>query len=127
MKNKLLLFSLILIGCAKPKQPEPIQLPVINQPIIVTPKYVEIYITYGAVNNYCSIKWSYEPNIDSSYATTNTLNRTIRSYTTSDSIFINTRSQISNIQQSNTVMVVVDGVIKEQYSGVQIGKKVYLK
>lgn len=127
MKNKLILFSLILLGCAKPKTIEPIQSLVINQPIVIASKYVEIYITYGAVNNYCSVKWSYDPNIDSAYTSTNTLSKTIRNYTTSDSIYISTRSQIANQQQSNTVMVVVDGVIKEQYSGIQIDKKVMLK
>jgi len=124
--KKLLLLSIILLGCAKPKQIEPIELPAINTPIVVASKYVEIYITYGAVNNFCSVKWSYDPEIDSAYTSNNSLTRTIRNYTNSDSIYISTRSQVANIQQTNTVMVVVDGVIKEQYSGVQIDKKIKL-
>lgn len=126
LMNKLILFSLILIGCAKPKQIEPIELPAINTPIVVASKYVEIYITYGAVNNFCSVKWSYDPDIDSVYTSNNSLTRTIRNYTNSDSIYISTRSQVANIQQTNTVMVVVDGVIKEQYSGIQMDKKIKL-
>ena len=125
--KKLILLPLILLGCSKPKINEPIESTIINQPIVVTSRYVEIYITYGAINNFCSIKWSYDPNIDSTYTSTNTLSKTIRNYTNSDSIYINTSSQISNQQQSNTVMVVVNGVIKEQYNGIQINKKVILK
>lgn len=124
--KKLLLLSLILLGCAKPQQIEPIELPAINTPIVVASKYVEIYITYGAVNNFCSVKWSYDPDIDSVYTSNNSLTRTIRNYTNSDSIYISTRSQVANIQQTNTVMVVVDGVIKEQYSGIQMDKKIKL-
>lgn len=124
--KKLLLLSLILLGCAKPQQIEPIELPAINTPIVVASKYVEIYITYGAVNNFCSVKWSYDPDIDSAYTSNNSLTRTIRNYTNSDSIYISTRSQVANIQQTNTVMVVVCGVIKEQYSGIQMDKKIKL-
>lgn len=122
----ILVMLLSLFRCAKPQQIEPIELPAINQPIVVASKYVEIYITYGAVNNFCSVKWSYDPEIDSAYTSNNSLTRTIRNYTNSDSIYISTRSQVANIQQTNTVMVVVDGVIKEQYSGVQIDKKIKL-
>lgn len=125
--KKIILFSLILIGCAKTKQIEPCEQPIVNQQIVVDENYVEIFITYGSVNNFCSVKWSYTPNIDSSYTTSNSLNRTIRNYASSDSIYISTRSQVANQQQSNTVMVVVNGVIKEQYSGIQIDKKIKLK
>lgn len=124
--KKLLLLSLILLGCAKPQQIEPIELPAINTPIVVASKYVEIYITYGAVNNFCSVKWSYDPNIDSAYTTSNSNNRTIKNYTNSDSIFVYTTSQVANQQQPNTVMVVVNGVIKEQYTGTQVAKKIKL-
>lgn len=119
--KKILLLSLILIGCTK-KQPEP---ETIQQttPLVVASKSVEIFITYGSVNNYASVKWSLDPEIDSSYATTNTLNRTIRNNTTSDSILIFTNSGSGS---NDNVMVFVNGVIKQQYIASQTAKVIKL-
>lgn len=125
---KYLILLILFVGCQK-KSTAPsstAQIPVVNTPTVPTSKYVEIYITYGAVNNFCSVKWSYDPNIDSAYTTSNSVNRTIRNYTNSDSIFVYTTSQVANQQQPNTVMVVVNGVIKEQYTGTQVAKKIKL-
>jgi len=119
--KKLLLFSLILIGCAK-KTPEPEQ-PQQVTPITIAPKYVEIYINYGTVNNMASVKWSYEPEIDSSYATNNTYSRTIKNYTNSDSIIVFTNS---GAMSYDNVTIYVNGVIKQQYIESQTAKVIKL-
>ncbi len=119
--KKLLLLSLILLGCAK-KTPEP-ETPQQVTPITVASKNVEIYITYGGVNNFASVKWSYDPEIDSSYMSSNSYNRTIRNTTTSDSILIFTTSGVGSF---DNVMVVVNGTIKEQYTASQTAKVIKL-
>lgn len=119
--KKLLLLSLILVGCAK-QSPEPEQ-PQQALPTPVASKYVEIFITYGSVNGYASVKWSYDPEIDSSYASTNSLNRTIKNNTTSDSIIVFTNS---GAMVNDNVMVFVNGVIKQQYVASQTAKVIKL-
>ena len=119
--KKLLLLSLILLGCAKNNQePETIQQ---SQPTLVASKSVEIFITYGSVNGYASVKWSYDPEIDSFYNSNNTLNRTIRNNTTSDSIIVFTNSGSGS---NDNVMIFVNGVIKQQYTASQTAKVIKL-
>lgn len=119
--KKLLLLSLILFGCAK-NSPEPEQ-PQTNTPTPAASKFVEIYVIHGSVNNFASVKWSYDPNIDSSYYTTNTLNRYIKNYTTSDSILIFTNSGAT---VNDNVTIYVNGVIKQQYIASQTAKVIKL-
>jgi len=119
--KKLLLLSLILLGCAK-KTPEP-ETPQQVSPITLAPKNVEIYITYGGVNNFASVKWSYDPEIDSIYPSTNSYNRTIKNTTTSDSILVYTNSGTTSL---DNVTVYVNGTIKEQYTGSQTVKVIKL-
>ena len=119
--KKLLMLSLVLLGCAKNNpEPETIQQ---TTPLAVASKSVEIFITYGSVNNYASVKWSYDPEIDSSYSSTNTLNRTIRNTTLSDSILLFTNSGSGS---NDNVMVFVNGVIKQQYTASQTAKVIKL-
>lgn len=119
--KKILLLSLILIGCAK-QTPEPETTQSVN-PIVVAPKYVEIFITYGGVNNFASVKWSYDPEIDSAYNSTSSYNRTIRNYTTSDSIIVFTNS---GAMSNDNVTIYVNSVIKEQYIASQMAKVIKL-
>lgn len=120
--KKLLILPLFLFACNKKTNVQPATT---TQPIVVAPvsRHVELFITYGAVNNFCSVKWSFDPNIDSSYATNNTVNRYISNYTTSDSILVYTSSHLSNATP-NTVLVQVDGVVRYQWTGVNIDKTI---
>lgn len=116
-----LVILLSLCRCAKqsqePEQPQQVQ------PTVVASKYVEIFITYGSVNGYASVKWSYDPEIDSSYASNNSYNRTIKNNTISDSIIVFTNS---GAMVNDNVMVFVNGVIKQQYTASQTAKVIKL-
>jgi hypothetical protein len=139
MKN-FLFFSLLLLllSCnknnSKTQTPTPTPTPTPTTP---TPKQVQLFITYGGANNFCSIKWRWDDpttttideSIDSSYVSTNVQGmRTITNTTTSDSIFVYTSSYIGGVpgQQSNTVLVTVNGLVKLQYSGLQVARTVVL-
>ncbi len=119
--KKLLLLSLILVGCAK-QSPEPEQ-PQTITPTPIVSKFVEIYVIHGSVNNFASVKWSYDPLIDSGYANTNTLNRYIKNYTNSDSISIFTNS---GAMINDNVTIYVNGIIKQQYTASQTVKVIKL-
>lgn len=121
--KKLLILPFILFACNKKTTVQPTT----TQPIVVSPvaKHVQIFVTFGAINNFCSVKWSFDPNIDSSYTGNNTYSCNISNYTTSDSILIYTTSHLSN-HVSNTVLVQVDGVVKYQWTGIDIDKTIKL-
>lgn len=122
--KKLLILPFILFACNKKTTVQPAT----TQPIVVAPvaKHVQIFVTFGAINNFCSVKWSFDPNIDSSYTGNNTYSCNISNYTTSDSILIYTHSHVGNTNASNTVLVQVDGVVKYQWSGINIDKTIKL-
>ena len=130
MKKVTLFVSLafLSISCSKKDAIEPINNTTTQHtPLASNRKFVEIYITYGGVNNFCSVKWAYNPDIDSGYTSTNTNSRDVKCYTESDSIHIYTNSYAYGQQQSNTVLVVVDGIVKTQYSGIQQERLIKLK
>lgn len=117
---------IFLFSCNKKNTITPLNsIEQVNQ-IIDSRKFVEIYVTYGGVNNFCSVKWAYNPDVDSGYVSTNTNNRTIKNYTNSDSILVYTNSYDFGEIRSNTVTVYVNGRIKEQYSGMQVVKTIKL-
>lgn len=121
--KKLILLPLILFGCSKPNTIDPIQQ---SNTLVSTSKKVDIFIIFGSLNSNASVKWNYNPNIDSTYNTNNITNYKITNYTESDSIFIYTNSHNVN-QTSNDVTVLVNGIVKEHYAGIGIAKKIYLK
>jgi len=92
-------------------------------------KNVTVVINKGGLKQFTNIKWSYSPDVDSSYNSYN--NGYVRTYsntTTSDSIFIYSSSHnFVNDQTSDQVSVYVNGVLKTTYSGIADFRKVYIK
>ena len=122
MKKTAVIFALILIGCSKKTQ-EPVPEPIIINNTAAVNKLVEIFITYGNVNGWASVKWSYVPEIDSSYNSNNTHNRTIKNTTSSDSIILFTNSGVNSY---DNITVTVNGIIKYQYVSCQKEKVIKL-
>jgi hypothetical protein len=92
-------------------------------------KNVTVVINKGGLKQFTNIRWSYSPDVDSSYNSYN--NGYVRTYsntTTSDSIFIYSSSHnFVNDQTSDQVSVYVNGVLKTTYSGIADFRKVYIR
>lgn len=104
-------------------------------PIAVAPtptsnlKTVMVVINKGGLVQFTNIRWSYTPDVDSSY--NSNFNGYIRTYintTESDSLFIysSSRHSSSEPQVSDQITIYVNGVFKQSYSGIGDYRKVYL-
>lgn len=90
-------------------------------------KNVKIDVYFAGTYNNMSVKWSFNPNIDSVYSQMTQHYKTVINNTTSDSILIYTGSSTPGVgTQYCTVTVYVDGVQKTQYQGLSINKTIKL-
>lgn len=90
-------------------------------------KNVKIDVYFAGTYNNMSVKWSFNPNVDSVYSQMTQHYKTVINNTTSDSILIYTGSSTPGVgTQYCTVTVYVDGVQKTQYQGLSINKTIKL-
>lgn len=89
-------------------------------------KTVSVVITKGGVTHFTSIKWSYSPNIDSSYNTSgSSASYAFNNTTLSDSIYVYSSSHTA-YQCNDIITIYVNGAFKQTYSGVGTFRKIYL-
>lgn len=121
--KKILLTSFAIVAlmssCKKTKSIEPTALASGSNS-----KQVEIVVDYGGNSQICSVKWYWNPDVDSLYKNNNA--KVIRYTTTSDSINIYTRSDMMGSLVSDKVTIYVNGLFKTSYTGVQAIRKIYL-